>query len=453
LVGEKKKASLLCACFDLIFLSKKFHQARRLVMYLPFVMRSFQGFITKDLKEFHSTRHIILILEPEPDRERLCRKCGTVLGRKRGEYWVEAKHLKICSWSTSIKFPVAKCECITCGCIRSELIDFICPTSPHITMELAWWINRLTGITSVYQTAQLESIDKMTTYKVDKHILARLLQGYNIPEITHISVDEVYARGPRQQKDGETRDDLFLTVIVDQRTHKVIWVSHSRRKEALDTFFAMLGEEACKKIKVVATDQHEGYNQSVKQYCPQAKVIWDKFHLLQHFNDALNEERKIEFFKAKERGHDIMKLIRGKYRFLFLKQQSQRSKEEKKHLQEVMSLNRRMMGLELIKERIHRMFNSRSLEVAQKHFCVCYEWACEIKAEFIKKWIWNLMDRIEFWNYFENPWTTSVSEGINRAIKGLKWQAYGYKDMAYFALKIMQKCGYLNYKYMLNHFS
>jgi len=49
-----------------------------------------------------------------------------------------------------------------------------------------------------------------------------------------------YARGPKQQKDNETRDDLFLTVIVDQRTRKVIWVSQSRRKEALDTFFVML---------------------------------------------------------------------------------------------------------------------------------------------------------------------------------------------------------------------
>lgn len=35
----------------------------------------------------------------------------------------------------------------------------------------------------------------------------------------------------------------------------------------------------------------------------------------------------------------------------------------------------------------------------------------------------------------------------NRAIKRLKWQAYGNKNMAYFALKIMQKIGYLNHKY------
>jgi len=418
-------------------------------MYLPYVFRTFQGFITKDIKEFHEKQHMILVLEPEPRRKRLCRVCGNILGRKRGEYWVEAKHLKVCNWSSSVRFPVAKCECSNCGCIRSELIEFTCPTSPHITMDLAWYINRLTSITSVNQTGILEGVDKMTSYRVDKHMLARFLQGYNIPKVTHISVDEVYARGPKQQKENETRDDLFLTVIVDQRTRKVIWVSQSRRKEALDTFFVMLGEEACKQIKVVSTDQHEGYNQSVKQHCPQARVVWDKFHLLQNFNEALNDERKNEFETAKEKRHDIMKLIRGKHRFLFLKQNSERTKKEREHLAEVMSLNRRMMVLELIKERIHIMFNCGSIKEAQKHFGVCYEWTCEIKAENIKKWIWNLMNKMEFWNYFEEPYTTSVSEGINRAIKGLKWQAYGYKDMAYFALKIMQKCGYLNYRYVL----
>lgn len=422
-------------------------------MYLPYIFRSFQGFKTKDIKEFHSEQHMILILEPEEDRERLCRKCGDKLGRKRGEYWLEAKHLKVFSWSSSVRVPVAKCECKTCGCIRSELIEFICPTSPHMTLELSWWINRLTGITSVNQVSKLESVDKMTCYRVDRFILARLLQGYNIPKVTHISVDEVYSRSKKQQKEGEDRDDLFLTVITDLRTRKVIWVSHSRKKAALDTFFEILGEEGQKQIKIVATDQHEGYNLSVKQYCPQAKVVWDKFHLLQNFNEALNDERKVEFQKAKDDGHDVMALIRGKFRFLFLKQHRERNKEERDHLREVMSLNRRMMVLELIKERIHRMFNCRSIKKAQEHFGICYQWADEINAEYIKKWIWNLFDKKEFWHYFEDPYTTSVSEGINRAIKGLKWQAYGYKDMAYFALKIMQKCGYLNYKYMLSNYS
>ena len=46
-------------------------------------------------------------------------------------------------------------------------------------------------------------------------------------------------------------------------------------------------------------------------------------------------------------------------------------------------------------------------------------------------------------DYFVHRVTTGISEGINRAIKGLKWQAYGYKDMEYFKLRFLQKVGYL----------
>ncbi len=55
----------------------------------------------------------------------------------------------------------------------------------------------------------------MTCYEIDKYILGGLLQGYKIPELTDISVDEVYARSPKQQDNKEKRDDLFFTVVVD----------------------------------------------------------------------------------------------------------------------------------------------------------------------------------------------------------------------------------------------
>jgi transposase len=418
-------------------------------MYIPYVFRQFQGYKVKDVKEFRLSQKMEIILSPESNKIATCKRCGDKLGRKRGEYWIKAKHLKCMGWSVSVSIPVEKRECTKCKKIRSEFISFLCPTTSHMTLEMAWWINQLTEVTSVLRASHLEGIDKMTCYKVDKHILMRLLQGYEIPEVTHISVDEVYARGPKQKKEDETRDDLFLTVIVDLKTRKVIWVSKSRRKEALDSFFEVLGKEYCKKIKVVATDQHDAYAASVREYCPKAIVVWDRFHLVQNFNDALNEERKDEHDKEKKKNPELGKLIRGKYRFLFLMKRSKRSEKNQNHLLEVMHANRKMLVLELIKEKLHMMFDSLTREEAQEHLCDCYEWAMEVKAEHIKKWIWNIMDKENFWNYFEHRVTTSVSEGINRVIKGLKWQAYGYKDMAYFGLKIMQKCGYLNYRYYL----
>ena len=417
-------------------------------MYIPHCFNSFQGFSVKDIKEFRSKMHMEVVLQPSEDRVPICNVCGNHLGTKHDTYWTTARHLRAFGWTTSVSFPRGKYHCPNCKKVRSEWIDFLSPTSPHITMELSWWINRLSEMSTVLQVSKLESIDKMACYKVDKHILQRLLQGYKIPDLTHISVDEVYARSPVQQKDGETRDDLFLTVIVDHKTHKVVWVSQSRRKEALDTFFEIIGPEACKKIKVVTCDQHRGYAESVAQYCPKADLVWDRFHLVQSFNEALNEERKKVWSKTKdgsEHGY-----LRGKYRYLYTTKASNRSSTERELIMKVIGENKIVGQLEMIKERFHRMFElCGSADDAMNELTLCYEWSLSIGASDLAKYFWNLLDRIEFKNFFVHRLTSGVSEGINRAIKTLKWVAYGYKDMAYFALKIMQKCGYLNSKYAL----
>jgi transposase len=63
----------------------------------------------------------------------------------------------------------------------------------------------------------------------------------------------------------------------------------------------------------------------------------------------------------------------------------------------------------------------------------------------LKNWYNNLdKDWNTLTNYFAFKVTTSLSEGINNVIKMLKRMAFGYKNMEYFRLKIMQKCGYLN---------
>lgn len=416
--------------------------------YLPYIFRSFQGFQTIDIKEYHSDRRMDLYLKSEESRVRLCDKCGHKLGNMHDRYWVRARHLKAFNWNVVVCFFREKRWCENCQKVRSEWIDWICPTSPHMTLELCWWINRLSEITSVLQVSKLESIDKMSTYKVDKYILQRLLQGYKIPDVTHISVDEVYARSPVQQKEGETRDDLFLTVIIDHRTHKVIWVSQSRRKEALDTFFELIGVEGCKKIKVVTCDQHRGYGESVAEYCPGADLVWDKFHLVQNFNEALNEERKLEWDKYGDpEGDDLMA---GKYRYIYLTKSKNRSELDQWHIKEVMSRNEKISYMEFIKEHFHKMFDCQTEAEAKEMLNECYEWSVQAKASNLVKYFWSLMERNELWNYFKHRITSGVSEGVNRAIKTLKWQAYGYKDMNYFALKIMQKCGYLNSRYALS---
>lgn len=419
------------------------------MVHVPYIFRSFQGFKLRDIKEFIKERRMEIHLDSDVNRERLCGVCGGKLGNQHDRYRVRAKHLRVMNWSVEVVFYREKRHCPNCRKVRSELIEWICPTSPHMTVDLAWWINRLSEIATVLQVSRLESIDKMSCYKVDKYILSRLLQGYNVPKVTHISVDEVYARSRRQQKENETRDDLFLTVIVDQRTHKVIWVSQSRRKEALDNFFDLIGAENCNQIKVVTCDQHRGYAESVREHCPNADLVWDRFHLVESFNEALNEERKLEWEKYGDPEQDD-DLMHGRYRYIFLTKSKNRSERDKLHIKEVMKRNGKIATLEVIKEHFHKMFETQDELQAKVMMSECYEWSWQAKAWNLVKYFQGLLDRQELWNYFKHRLTSGVSEGINRAIKTLKWVAYGYKDMAYFALKIMQKCGYLNSRYALS---
>ena len=317
-------------------------------------------------------------------------------------------------------------------------------------MDLAWWVNRLSEITSVLAVSRLESIDKQTCYSIDKHILTKLLQGYRIPKVTAIAVDEVYARSPRQLEEGEDRDDLFLTVIVDLKTRKVIWVSQSRKKEALDEFFQLFGEKACRGIEVVACDQHRGYAASVEQYCPKATIVWDRFHLVQQFNEAMNEDRRQELGQMDPEGkmaEEMGDLMNNKYRYVFLTKAKNRTETDRRHFEHVVKLNQKIAKMEIIKEHFHKVFDCHDEHEARVMMADVYQWAFDAGAWHTWKWVNSIRQEQKLWNYFRYKVTTSVSEGINRVIKGLKWQAYGYKDMFYFALKILQKAGYLNSRY------
>ena len=53
---------------------------------------------------------------------------------------------------------------------------------------------------------------------------------------------------------------------------------HWENKETLSTFFKRVGQERSKRIKAVAVDVSKAYIAAVKQYCPHALIVHDKFH-------------------------------------------------------------------------------------------------------------------------------------------------------------------------------
>jgi transposase len=56
----------------------------------------------------------------------------------------------------------------------------------------------------------------------------------------------------------------------------------------------------------------------------------------------------------------------------------------------------------------------------------------------------SILNRLEkLLNWFDDKISNGKAEGINNVIKTLFKRAYGYKDMDYLKMIILQKCGYL----------
>jgi len=63
-------------------------------------------------------------------------------------------------------------------------------------------------------------------------------------------------------------------------------------------------------IRAACVDMHEPYRLSLEQWVPQCRLIYDKFHVMKHANEAVAEVRRAEFFR---KGGAARELIKGKH--------------------------------------------------------------------------------------------------------------------------------------------
>ncbi len=417
-------------------------------MKLPrFLKKLIPGFEIFEVKEWLNKGYIELYFKPTSDEMHCCR-CQSKLTSFHGSYPLTLNHLPIFNFKTFIKLKRRKGHCPQCKKIRSEHLDCIAPETPHYTHEYSWWLGRLCEFSPVSKAAKFAQINEMTLWRMDFERMRRMFQHYKMPKVRRISVDEVYAQKFRKGFRNKGRDKCFFTIVCDLDSRRVIWVSESRSKEALDEFYKIIGPERCSEIEVVVGDQHDAYKASTEEFCLNATFVWDRFHLVQAMERAIDETRK-ELHNDLTWDHENKRLTRGKWKYVFLQRADKRSKEDQLHIDEVCKRNDKFFKLELIKEKFLTFFDCKNELNGEIALIDIGTWIKQCGFSILKKWHENL---VSGWktlkNWFKYRVTTSLSEGQNNVIKTLKRKAYGYKNMAYFKLKILQVCGFLNSNYI-----
>ena len=51
------------------------------------------------------------------------------------------------------------------------------------------------------------------------------------------------------------------------------------------------------RIEAACVDMWDPFRQSIEQWLPNCRIIYDKFHIMQHANAAVDEVRRAEFFR------------------------------------------------------------------------------------------------------------------------------------------------------------
>jgi transposase len=413
-----------------------------------FLSKPFDGFIINEVKEFFNDQKVHLYLIKEEGKKACCHKCKTELSDNRGgKYRQSLKHLPLFNMETKIFFWRQKGYCPNCKKHRAEHVDFISEYTPHHTKEYSWWVGTLCEIASVNKASWFTKNDKSTVWRMDFARMKQMLSHYKIPHPNKISVDEVYARKKDRETD-QSKSDKYFTVIMDMDTGRVIWVGESRRKEALEEFFILLGDEACKKIKIVASDDNVAYGGVVEKYCPQATHVLDRFHVIKLFTEALNEERK-KLHEKLSYDNPAFKLTAGKQKWIFIKKAKHRTHKETIHISKALGLNHDVAYLEMIKERMYAFYEADTRREALNILREVKQWIEEGRFKELKKWYKNFYKSLrKVLTFFGHRFTSALSEGMNNVIKMLKRRAFGYRNMYYFRLKIMQVCGYLSAIYM-----
>lgn len=381
-----------------------------------------------------------IYLKPEPYKRKkfVCSGCGQV--HKIGQHGLEESTVEDLSlFEKRVHLTIAKrrFKCPVDGRRHIEEIPWL-KKYGRVTKRFAKQINKLTAITTNQEAGWFYGLDDERVYRIDKQILEEQYTSRLVPPpaAINLSVDEVsYKKYHR-----------YLTNVVDSGEKAVIWNDRGRRREVLDRYYEAIGEDNCKAIESVALDGARTYIGSTVRYAVNAAIVYDKFHVVQKLNWAVDMVRKQELRKArKDENKELVELMSCRQRFILLKKKSNLSEKQSDYLQKLCQINEPIYKAMLLKESFLGVYGYDDPAEAESYLRAWIKDALSSSLSMFEKIAASFYDKLQYIiNWFKKKISSAISEGINNKIKRLKRMAYGYKDVDYFRLKIHQHCGLLN---------
>jgi transposase len=289
--------------------------------------------------------------------------------------------------------------------------------------EVAWMLQR-TDQTTV---SRYFRISWRAVGRIARRVVAETLDGSRLDGLVFIGVDEINYGRPQK----------FLTCVVDHISGRTVWAAEGKSAETLGLFFAELGPERSKAIEIVTMDMSAAYTKAVEDHAPQAEIVYDRFHVVQLLNTAVDEVRREGVRNADSEQKRSLKSTR----WALLKNPWNLTRKERQKLSELQRNNRQIYRAYLLKESFQQIYDAASATEAGELFSEWYAWARRSRLEPFRKFAATIE---RYWpavrRFLEVKLTNAIVEGTNSKIRMISHRAFGFHSAAALIAMIYLNC-------------
>ena len=360
-------------------------------------------------------------------------RCGVCRKPCRGVHsirkWREWRDLSMRKLRLILRYQPRRVQCPGCG-VRVEGFAWAEPWA-RVTRALANAAASLARELSWQGTARHFGLNWKTVAGVVQRAVRYGLRHRKRAPVHMIGIDEVSRR----------KGQVYLTVVYDLERRVLLWVGEDRTEEAVKKFFTQeLGKRRCSTLRVVCMDMWAAYVNLVRKHAPQAQILFDRFHIVKHLQEAVDEVRRSEVRRLTGKEKTTFKSTR----WLLLKNPWNLTNEQKERLSTLVRWNSPIVRAYYLKESFQLFWDYKQEKRAQDLLSKWMNSAMRSRLEPFKKFVHMLRSHLSG----ILPWTklrlsNGAVEGMNNKIKSISHRSFGFRNAQYFIAAIYHGCARL----------
>ncbi len=319
-------------------------------------------------------------------------------------------------------------DCKRCGKVKREKLDWLAD-NPFYSKRFAFFVGRRCRVSTIKDVAQETHLDWRMVKDLEMQYMREQLRRAGTPAPQVIGVDEISIR----------KGHTYRIVVSDLLRRRPIWFGgKDRSEESMDEFYTWLGPKKSQRIRLAVMDMWKAFRNSTLKdaHAPQARILFDKFHIMRHLGEALDKVRKSEY--ARLTGKD-RRFIKGQ-KYTLLSRRENLTTTGRRSLKMLLKANKRLNTADVLKEAFGQLWDYQTEGWARRffdHWRDSLKWQRLEPYEKFAEMIDRHWDGIAAYCKPENKVALGFVEGLNNKIRVIQRRAYGLRDEEYLRLKIL----------------